>query len=313
VQRQSLGHLAQLCREQGAIEIASTRPCAGIDDQVGQCVQITHCGQVAHHRALDAHGFGLAVDAFGTGALIVDGVVERALPIQHHAHASPRLPIGVFDTAFAEALLLMVAPVARELRKEQRAAKALGAVAVGVGELVAGMHTQAFVAQRRAIRVVLTFGMAVGVERDGSDAPTQRHHLVDIPGIEGGISGDVDGKAGEGRHGADVEGHKVAHIVLIERLGVLGQHHIAVAGNRGTGHPRAIAPQALFAVFLAVGLRVLGRLGGSAPPALGGGWLLAALSWGWLAGVLVLGLSWLLPDFSPSRQSGSPRGCTSFL
>jgi hypothetical protein len=43
----------------------------------------------------------LTVDALGTGALVIDGMVEGALPIQHHAHASPGVPIGVFDTAFA--------------------------------------------------------------------------------------------------------------------------------------------------------------------------------------------------------------------
>ena len=136
-------------------------------------------GQVAHHRTLDAHGFGLAVDTFSTGALVVDRLVEGTLPIQPHAHASTGFPIGVFDTAFALAKLLVCTRVARSLWKEQRAAKALGAVAIGVGELVGGLHAQPLVAQRRAIGVRLTLGMAVRVERDGRDAPTQRHRLVD--------------------------------------------------------------------------------------------------------------------------------------
>ncbi len=124
-----LEHLSHLGRQQGSVELTSALQSAGIDDQVGQRVESAHRAQVAHHGPLDAQGFGLTVDALGTGALVIDGVVEGALPIQQDAHASSGVPIGVFDTAFAFGKLRVVARLAAGLGKEQRTAKALGAVA----------------------------------------------------------------------------------------------------------------------------------------------------------------------------------------
>ncbi len=84
----SLRHLPKLGGEQGGIEVASALQGAGIDDQVGQGVEVTHRVEVAYFGPLDAQCFALAVDALGTGALGVDALVERTLAIQRHTHLS---------------------------------------------------------------------------------------------------------------------------------------------------------------------------------------------------------------------------------
>ncbi len=62
--------------EQAGIELAHPRPCAGIDEQVGQGVQIAHRADVAYFGPFDTQRFGLRVNALGTGALGIEGVVE---------------------------------------------------------------------------------------------------------------------------------------------------------------------------------------------------------------------------------------------
>jgi hypothetical protein len=46
-------------------------------------------------------GFGLAVDAFGRGALAIDGTVEGTETIQEDTHASTGFDIQIFDAARA--------------------------------------------------------------------------------------------------------------------------------------------------------------------------------------------------------------------
>src|SRR2546425_13195303 len=93
--------------------------------------------------ALDTQLFGLTVDALGTGALVIHRVVEWPLPIQRHTHLATELPIEIFDAAFAFGKLGMLTRLASRLGREQRATKALSAVAVGMGELERGMHAPA--------------------------------------------------------------------------------------------------------------------------------------------------------------------------
>lgn len=47
----------------------------------------------------DSQCFGLAVDAFTTRALDVNGLVEQALTVQGDAHMSPKLGIDIFHTS----------------------------------------------------------------------------------------------------------------------------------------------------------------------------------------------------------------------
>ncbi|WP_242527412.1 hypothetical protein [Ktedonosporobacter rubrisoli] len=80
---------------------------------------------IAHFRTFDAEFFGLAVDAFTTGALRVNGCVKRGASIQEHALESSSLPIEIFDTALPFEKLWMVTGLTGESRKEQRALEVL--------------------------------------------------------------------------------------------------------------------------------------------------------------------------------------------
>jgi hypothetical protein len=101
--------------------------------------------------------------------------------------------------------------------------------------------------------------MARLVKRNGPDAAMPSGILVDEPGIEGGIRRDVGRVAVQGHDRALVEGARVGHIVLVERLGKLSQHDIAVVGGDGGGHAGAVAPQILLDLFgRAIGLLLIG-------------------------------------------------------
>ncbi len=172
---------------------------------------------------------------------MVHGLIERTGAIQQHAHQSPFFPIQVFDTTFGFGELGVLAGLASGLRKEQWAAKALGAVAIGVLEPEGGSHAQARPAVGGAIGVTTDFFVPVGVQRNGSDAVPMRHCLIDIPVVVGSISRHMRREA-VGRHdGALVEGPIVAHIGLVEGQGVLGQHHLAIHRVGASGDARAIA------------------------------------------------------------------------
>src|SRR5579875_400906 len=140
-------------------------------------------------------GFCLTVTALGTGAALIDHVVQGAVPIEGHAHQTTRFPVEVLDTAFLFEELRMVTAFAVRCGKEQRATKALGAIAVGMHEERGGMHAQTFATARHAVGVTTTIRMAVLIERDGSDAVPMHYRLVDVPGIIGRISGDVGREA----------------------------------------------------------------------------------------------------------------------
>ena len=213
----SLRHKAELGGEQGGIDLPNALQGPSVDDQVGQGIQVAHRVNIAHFRPFDAQVFALAIDAFGTGALGVDGLVERTLPIQGHAHLPAQFPVQVLDTAFLFEELGMVARLSAGLRKEQWAAKALRQVAVGMGELVGGVHAQPFGTQRHSVSGPLAFRMPMLVLGDGGDATAVDHHLIGVPGIEGSIGGDVSGKEAQGGHGAQVERDEIGDIVFIER------------------------------------------------------------------------------------------------
>ena len=83
--------------------------------------------------------------------------------------------------------MLALTALARAGGKEQRTAKALGTVAVGVLELVGGMHAQACRAIGGPVGVTWDGFMAVAVEGDGGDTWPMGHRFVDIPVIEGSI------------------------------------------------------------------------------------------------------------------------------
>ncbi len=83
--------------------------------------------------------------------------------------------------------------------------------------------------------------MAVRIEGNRRDAATESTGLIGIPGIEGSIGGDVEGKEAQHGHGLDRERQEVGDISLVEGKGVLGQHHVAVVSNGGGGNAGAVA------------------------------------------------------------------------
>jgi hypothetical protein len=96
---------------------------------------------IAHFGAFNAEFFGLAIDAFTTGALRVDHFVERTLAVQGHAHETTRLDIDVFDAAFGGLKLWVIAGLLLLKSGEiERAAIDLSSIAVGVRKLIGRMH-----------------------------------------------------------------------------------------------------------------------------------------------------------------------------
>ena len=144
-------------------------------------------------RPFDAKSLGLTIDAFSGSALGVDGMVERPIAIEGHAHLPTQFAVDIFDTATALGKLGMVTRVSRALWKEQWATEALSAEALGVVELEGGLHAKLFGTAWGAISIALVDGMGVLIEGHGPDALMQSGALVDIPGIESGIGGDVGG------------------------------------------------------------------------------------------------------------------------
>ncbi len=67
-------------------------------------------------------------------------MIERTGTVQQRAHESALIPVGILDTALAFSELRVLTGLFRRLRKQQGAAKALGAEAVGMGELVGGVY-----------------------------------------------------------------------------------------------------------------------------------------------------------------------------
>ena len=108
---------------------------------------------IAHFGSFNAKGLRLTIDAFTRGPLIIDHVVERPVTIEQDAHQSALFPIGIFDTALGFAELLMLTGLAGAQGKEERTAIALGAVAMGMLERVAGRHTQTACAHGHAIGI----------------------------------------------------------------------------------------------------------------------------------------------------------------
>src|SRR5579859_1468684 len=99
-----------------------------INNQIDQRVESGNRTPVLHFRMFDAEFFGVAVNALATGALRVDGVVERPIPVERDPLDAAEFPVDIFDTAFAFDELLVVAGFSGGFRTEQGATKALTAI-----------------------------------------------------------------------------------------------------------------------------------------------------------------------------------------
>src|SRR5258706_616569 len=103
--------------------------------------------------------------------------------------------------------------------------------------------------------------MPMLIEGNGCDAAMMHTGLVGIPGIEGGISGDMRGEEAKHRHHLPIEGEKIGDIVLVERLGIFSKDDIPVASGESGDDAGAIAPEVLFADGRrAIGVLLVGTL-----------------------------------------------------
>lgn len=75
----------------------------------------------------------MAIDAFTSGALVVEGVVEWAGAIQSDALDAAEFPVVILDAAFPLDELGVLAGLVRFFGKEQGALEALSAKAKGAG------------------------------------------------------------------------------------------------------------------------------------------------------------------------------------
>src|SRR5438132_4396249 len=216
---------------------------------------------IAHLGSFDAKCLSLTIDPFARGPLGVDGMIQWTFTIQQSTHQASFLPIGIFDTAFGFGKWGMVTGLPGWFRKEEWTAKALGAKAIGVGKQVGGMHAQAFGATWGAIGVAWHFFVPMTIERDGGDALSVSHRLIDIPVVVSGISGHMRRELVGARDRALIEGTIVGDIGFIEGQGVLGKHHIAVDGIGGHCDARAITKQNyLFLFGRPIGLHLIAAL-----------------------------------------------------
>ena len=177
---------------------------------------------LTHFGPLNAQSLCLAIDAFARGPLRVDSMVKRTIPIEQHACQSTTFPIGVFDTAFASRELGLVAGLSSALGKKQRAAKALGQIAIGVLEWVRRVHTESFGAHGDSIGVALATLGTMLIEGNGSDASLMDATLIHIPRIKGGVSRDVGGDLVKSHDATQIQGAIIGDIVLVERLSIFG-------------------------------------------------------------------------------------------
>ena len=205
---------------------------------------------IAHLWTFDAEFFGLTIDALATGALAIDGLIERAGAVEGNAHVPTSFPIGVDVSAFAFEELRMIAGFAGCLRNKQGATKALRTVAVCMSELKRRNHTPAFVADGNGIDITGGVRMSVSIEKDGTDAAVASSAFINIPGIKSSIRRDMGGELVERNDALFIEGAEIGDIVLVEGLGEFCQDDIAIVGNRGSSHLGAIPPKVFFLLFL---------------------------------------------------------------
>jgi hypothetical protein len=81
--------------------------------------------------ALNAPELGLTVDALDGSALTIEGLVGRGGAVEEYALQTTKFDSDLADAALVFEKLLMLAGLARGMRKEERATEALSAVARG--------------------------------------------------------------------------------------------------------------------------------------------------------------------------------------
>lgn len=77
VSERPLGDLAELGCEQGGIDLPRPPKAVDVDGEVDQSSERAHRAEVARFGSLNAQIFGLTINAFAGGALLVNALVER--------------------------------------------------------------------------------------------------------------------------------------------------------------------------------------------------------------------------------------------
>jgi len=217
-----------------------------IENQRRKRIEVSDRASVADLGALDAELFRLTVDALTSGALVGEGVVERAGAIQSDALDTSEFPVDIFDAAFAFGERCVLACCAGFFRKEQGAWEALSAKAMGVVERDGGVHGQATGTERGAISQASKGRFGRLSEGDSGDAALASGSFINVPCIRSSISGKMGGIRTEGSNDLAMEGAERRDIVLVERLGLCSQDHIARVRGRSRCNARTVAPKQFF-------------------------------------------------------------------
>ena len=143
----------------------------------------------------------------------------------------------------------MVACVPIGLRKEERTAKTLCTIAIGVVELEAGKHTQPFGTNGNGINIACSIAMSMFIEWHGSGPSMTSRMFVDVPRIKSSISGDMGGKLVQCDDGLLIQRSVVGDISYIEGLGLFSQNDITRVWSSSSSHAGAISPQIFFFLF----------------------------------------------------------------
>ncbi len=86
--------------QQGGIDLPCSLQRFDVDREIDQGVERANGADIERFGSLDAQVFGLAIDTFAGGTLVVDDVVQGTLAIKRHAHQATGFLVNVFDTAF---------------------------------------------------------------------------------------------------------------------------------------------------------------------------------------------------------------------
>lgn len=95
---------------------------------------------IANLGALDAPGLGLTIDAFGRSPLSIDGLVRWRGAISQDSLETAKFDIDVLDAAFLFEKLFVLTGLPCGLWVQERTAKALGTISIGMMELGRGEH-----------------------------------------------------------------------------------------------------------------------------------------------------------------------------
>lgn len=119
----------------------------------------------------NAQSFGLTVDPFGGGPLVIKLLVEVGVAVKANSHPAPGFDVDMFDTTVALGKLFVVTIGPSELRKQERTAQELSLVTAGMVIRVRGRHLQASRAEMKTTAPQVRFRVATQVEREAARPP----------------------------------------------------------------------------------------------------------------------------------------------